>query len=118
MENITTLIPLLGLVGLAVMIVKALWVNKQDAGDANMVELAGYIARGAQAFLRAEWRVLSVFVVVAAVLLGWSAEIELEGRAEHSDWLIAIAFIIGAVFSAFAGWIGMSIATKANVRTT
>ena len=118
MENITTLIPLLGLVGLAVMIVKALWVNKQDAGDANMVELAGYIARGAQAFLRAEWRVLSVFVVVAAILLGWSAEIELEGRAEHSDWLIAIAFIIGAVFSAFAGWIGMSIATKANVRTT
>jgi K(+)-stimulated pyrophosphate-energized sodium pump len=118
MENITTLIPLLGLVGLAVMIMKALWVNKQDAGDANMVELAGYIARGAQAFLRAEWRVLSVFVVVAAVLLGWSAEIELEGRAEHSDWLIAIAFIIGAVFSAFAGWIGMSIATKANVRTT
>ena len=118
MENITTRIPLLGLVGLAVMIVKALWVNKQDAGDANMVELAGYIARGAQAFLRAEWRVLSVFVVVAAVLLGWSAEIELEGRAEHSDWLIAIAFIIGAVFSAFAGWIGMSIATKANVRTT
>jgi K(+)-stimulated pyrophosphate-energized sodium pump len=118
MENITTLIPLLGLVGLAVMIVKALWVNKQDAGEANMVELAGYIARGAQAFLRAEWRVLSVFVVVAAVLLGWSAEIELEGRAEHSDWLIAIAFIIGAVFSAFAGWIGMSIATKANVRTT
>jgi K(+)-stimulated pyrophosphate-energized sodium pump len=100
------------------MIVKALWVNKQDAGDANMVELAGYIARGAQAFLRAEWRVLSVFVVVAAILLGWSAEIELEGRAEHSDWLIAIAFIIGAVFSAFAGWIGMSIATKANVRTT
>ncbi len=118
MENITTLIPLLGLVGLVVMIVKALWVNKQDAGDANMVELAGYIARGAQAFLRAEWRVLSVFVVVAAVLLGWSAEIELEGRAEHSDWLIAIAFVIGAVFSAFAGWIGMSIATKANVRTT
>jgi K(+)-stimulated pyrophosphate-energized sodium pump len=118
MENITTLIPLLGLVGLVVMIVKALWVNKQDAGDANMVELAGYIARGAQAFLRAEWRVLSVFVVVAAILLGWSAEIELEGRAEHSDWLIAIAFVIGAVFSAFAGWIGMSIATKANVRTT
>ena len=117
MENITTLIPLLGLVGLVVMIVKALWVNKQDAGDANMVELAGYIARGAQAFLRAEWRVLSVFVVVAAILLGWSAEIELEGRAEHSDWLIAIAFVIGAVFSAFAGWIGMSIATKANVRT-
>ncbi len=116
MENITTLIPLLGLVGLVVMIVKALWVNKQDAGDANMVELAGYIARGAQAFLRAEWRVLSVFVVVAAVLLGWSAE--LEKVKDHTDWVIAVAFVIGAVFSAFAGWIGMNIATKANVRTT
>ena len=116
MENITTLIPLLGLVGLVVMIVKALWVSKQDAGDANMVELAGYIARGAQAFLRAEWRVLAVFVVVAAVLLGWSAE--LEKVKDHTDWVIAVAFVIGAVFSAFAGWIGMNIATKANVRTT
>ncbi len=116
MENITTLIPLLGLVGLVVMIVKALWVSKQDAGDANMVELAGYIARGAQAFLRAEWRVLAVFVAVAAVLLGWSAE--LEKVKDHTDWVIAIAFVIGAVFSAFAGWIGMNIATKANVRTT
>jgi len=109
-------IPLMGLVGLVVMIGKAMWVNKQDAGDANMKELAGYIARGASAFLKAEWKVLGVFAVIAAVLLAWSAE--LEAVATHTDWVIAIAFLIGAFFSAFAGWIGMSIATKANVRTT
>ncbi len=109
-------IPLMGLVGLVVMVAKAMWVNKQDAGDANMQELAGYIARGASAFLKAEWKVLGVFAVIAAVLLAWSAE--LEAVAAHTDWVIAIAFLIGAFFSAFAGWIGMSIATKANVRTT
>ncbi|HQW06794.1 MAG: sodium-translocating pyrophosphatase [Flavobacteriales bacterium] len=106
-------IPVMGLIGLVVMIGKALWVNKQDAGDANMQELAGYIARGASAFLRAEWKVLGVFAVVAAALLAWSGTLH-----PNSDWVIAIAFLIGAFFSAFAGWIGMSIATKANVRTT
>ncbi len=109
-------IPVMGLVGLVVMIGKAMWVNKQDAGDANMKELAGYIARGASAFLKAEWKVLGVFAVIAAALLAWSAE--LSAVAEHTDWVIAIAFLIGAFFSALAGWIGMSIATKANVRTT
>lgn len=106
-------IPVMGLIGLVVMIGKALWVNKQDAGDAKMQELAGYIARGASAFLKAEWRVLGVFAAIAAVLLGWSGTL-----VEHSDWVIAIAFLIGAFFSAFAGWIGMNVATKANVRTT
>ncbi|MBS1582047.1 MAG: sodium-translocating pyrophosphatase [Bacteroidetes bacterium] len=106
-------IPALGLIGLVVMIGKAAWVSKQDAGEKNMQELAGYIASGASAFLRAEWRVLGVFAALAAVLLAWSGTL-----VEHSDWVIAIAFLIGAFFSAFAGWIGMSIATKANVRTT
>src|SRR6185436_13787459 len=106
-------IPLMGVVGLVVMIGKAMWVNKQDAGDANMQELAGYIARGASAFLKAEWKVLGGFAVLAAALLAWSGTL-----VEHSDWVIAVAFLIGAFFSAFAGWIGMSIATKANVRTT
>ncbi len=106
-------IPALGLLGLVVMITKAIWVNKQDAGDAKMQELAGYIARGASAFLKAEWRVLGVFAVIAAALLAWSGTL-----VEHSDWFIAVAFLIGAFFSAFAGWIGMNIATKANVRTT
>ena len=106
-------IPLMGVVGLVVMIAKAMWVSKQDAGDANMQELAGFIARGASAFLKAEWKVLGVFAVIAAALLAWSGTLH-----PHSDWVIAIAFLIGAFFSAFAGWIGMSIATKANVRTT
>ena len=88
-------IPVMGLIGLVVMIGKALWVNKQDAGDANMQELAGYIARGASAFLRAEWKVLGVFAVVAAALLAWSGTLH-----PNSDWVIAIAFLIGAFFSA------------------
>jgi K(+)-stimulated pyrophosphate-energized sodium pump len=106
-------IPVLGVLGLVVMVAKAAWVNKQDAGDANMQELAGYIARGASAFLRAEWRVLGVFVVIAAGLLAWSGTL-----VPHSSWVIAVAFVIGAFFSALAGWIGMNIATRANVRTT
>ena len=106
-------LPVLGLIGLVVMIAKAVWVNKQDAGDANMKELAGYIADGASAFLRAEWKVLGIFAAIAALVLGWSGTL-----VEHSDWVIAVAFLIGAFFSAFAGWIGMNIATKANVRTT
>ena len=112
-------VPALGLVGLIVMVVKSAWVNKQDAGDANMQKLAGYIARGAMAFLKAEWRILSFFVVVAAALLAWSGTVtEVNGMEIHSHWLIAVAFIIGAFFSAFAGYIGMNIATKSNVRTT
>ncbi|MBL8001260.1 MAG: sodium-translocating pyrophosphatase [Flavobacteriales bacterium] len=109
-------LPILGVVGLVVMVAKAMWVSKQDAGDANMQELAGYIARGASAFLRAEWKVLGIFVAIASVLLAWSAE--LTKAQPHTDWVVAIAFVIGAFFSAFAGWIGMNIATKANVRTT
>ena len=115
-QSIEIIIPLLGIVGLVIMIFKAIWVSKQDQGDDNMIELAGHISRGALAFLKAEWKVLGVFVVIAGALLAWSAE--LEAVAEHTDWVIAISFLIGAVFSAFAGWIGMNIATKANVRTT
>ncbi len=84
-----------------------------------MQELAGYIADGAMAFLKAEWKVLSIFVLFTAVLLAYSGTIhEINGREIHSSWLITIAFIVGAVFSATAGYIGMKVATKANVRTT
>jgi K(+)-stimulated pyrophosphate-energized sodium pump len=101
------------------MAVKSAWVNKQDAGDKNMQELAGYIADGAMAFLKAEWKVLSIFVVFAAALLAYSGTIhEVNGKEIHGSWIISIAFIIGAVFSATAGYIGMKVATKANVRTT
>lgn len=107
------LIPLLGIVGIIVMAVKAAWVSKQPSGDANMTELAGYIAQGAMAFLRAEWKVLSYFVIIAVILLAWSGT-----TVTTSSPVIAVSFVIGALLSAFAGYIGMRIATKANVRTT
>jgi K(+)-stimulated pyrophosphate-energized sodium pump len=107
------LVPALGILGLIIMAVKSAWVSKQDAGDANMQELAGYIAKGALAFLKAEWKILSYFVIIAAILLAWSGT-----TVETSSPIIAVSFIIGAVLSAFAGYIGMNIATKSNVRTT
>lgn len=107
------LIPLLGIVGLIVMAIKSAWITKQPTGDKNMVELAGYIAKGAMSFLRAEWKVMAYFVVIAAIILGWSGTL-----VENSSPVIAVSFLIGAVLSAFAGYIGMNIATKANVRTT
>ncbi len=119
MENVIYLVPALGIVGLIVMAIKSAWVSKQDAGDKNMQELAGYIADGAMAFLKAEWKVLSIFVAFAAAFLAYSGTIhEINGKPIHSSWIISIAFIIGAVFSATAGYIGMKVATKANVRTT
>ncbi|MDB5155625.1 MAG: sodium-translocating pyrophosphatase [Mucilaginibacter sp.] len=107
------LIPVFGLVGILFMIIKSAWVTKQPTGDASMNELAGYIADGAMAFLRAEWKILSYFVVVAGILLAWSGT-----TVVTSSPVIAISFVIGAFLSAFAGYLGMRIATKANVRTT
>jgi K(+)-stimulated pyrophosphate-energized sodium pump len=112
-DLILYVVPFLGLVGLVVMAVNFAWVNKQDAGDSNMQELAGYIAKGSLAFLRAEWKILFYFVVIAGILLAWSGTL-----VENSSPVIAIAFVIGAVLSALAGYIGMKVATKANVRTT
>jgi K(+)-stimulated pyrophosphate-energized sodium pump len=113
------LAPAFGILGLLVMAYKSAWVSKQDAGEPKMQELAGYIADGAMAFLKAEWKVLSIFVLITAVLLAYSGTIHtVNGREIHSSWVICIAFIIGAVFSATAGYIGMKVATKANVRTT
>jgi K(+)-stimulated pyrophosphate-energized sodium pump len=117
--SILYLIPALGLVGLIVMAIKSAWVSKQDAGDEKMQNLAGKIARGAMAFLRAEWKVLSYFAIIAAALLAYSGTIkEVNGVKIHSHWIIAVAFLIGAFLSALAGYFGMNIATKANVRTT
>jgi K(+)-stimulated pyrophosphate-energized sodium pump len=118
-NNLIYMIPGFGLIGILFMAVQSAWVSKQDAGDKNMLELSGYIADGAMAFLKAEWKVLSYFVIIAGALLAWSGT--MEGTPEnpiHSSPIIAIAFLLGAVFSAFAGYIGMRIATKANVRTT
>jgi K(+)-stimulated pyrophosphate-energized sodium pump len=113
------LAPAFGILGLLVMAIKSAWVSKQDAGDPKMQELAGYIADGAMAFLKAEWKVLSIFVLFTAALLAYSGTIHtVNGKEIHSSWVICIAFIVGAVFSATAGFIGMKVATKANVRTT
>lgn len=118
MNELVYAVPALGIVALIYMWMKASWVTKQEAGEENMKELAGHIADGAMAFLKAEWKVLSYFAVIAALLLAYSGT--LHGTAEHpvhSSPIIAVAFLIGAVFSATAGWIGMKIATRANVRT-
>jgi K(+)-stimulated pyrophosphate-energized sodium pump len=118
-DYVIYLVPVLGILGLLVMAIKSAWVNKQDAGEQNMQELAGYIADGAMAFLKAEWKVLSIFVIFAAALLAFSGTVhEVNGHEIHSSSIIAVSFIIGAVFSATAGYIGMKAATKANVRTT
>ncbi len=113
MEYLIYAVPVLGLLGLLVMVVKAKWVNSQDAGDQKMQDLANYIREGALAFLSAEYRVLAIFVVVAGALLALISTL-----VETTHIFIVVAFIIGAVFSAWAGNIGMRIATAANVRTT
>ena len=103
----------LGAVALAFMAWQSSWVGKQDAGSAKMARIAEYIADGAMAFLKAEYKILSIFVVLVAVLLGVSG-----ASAEDSSALVALSFIVGAICSALAGFIGMRVATKANVRTT
>ncbi|TXH55475.1 MAG: sodium-translocating pyrophosphatase [Bacteroidia bacterium] len=112
MNSLMYLIPAMGVLGLLYTLVKFNWVSKQSAGNDRMKEISTYIADGAMAFLKAEYKVLAYFVIVAALLLGFM------GNANpNSHWSIAIAFVVGAIFSACAGFIGMRIATKANVRT-
>ncbi|PVD53029.1 sodium-translocating pyrophosphatase [Terrimonas sp.] len=112
MDKLFYLVPAMGLLGLLYTYVKFNWVSKQDAGSDRMKEISNYIAEGAMAFLKAEWKILGYFVVIVAILLGVMAQAN-----PHSHWSIAIAFVVGAVFSAAAGYIGMRIATKSNVRT-
>ncbi|MFN5355975.1 MAG: sodium-translocating pyrophosphatase [Bacteroidota bacterium] len=113
MENFVYVVPAMGLLGLAYMFVKARWVNSQDAGDAKMQGIAKSIAEGAMAFLKSEYRILSIFMVIASIGLGILSQL-----VETSHLLIVASFIVGCIFSALAGFIGMRIATKANVRTT
>lgn len=110
--NIVYLVPCFGLLALLYTAVKSSWVTRQDAGNDKMKEIAQHIAEGAMAFLKAEYKVLIYFVIIAALLLGYMG-----ATHANSHWSIALAFVIGAVFSATAGFIGMKIATKANVRT-
>src|SRR5687767_7483569 len=112
MNSYVYLVPIMGLIGLLYTFIKFNWVSRQDAGNDRMKEISTYIAEGAMAFLRAEWKILGYFVVVVGLLLAFMAT-----SNPHSHWLIAVAFVVGAVFSATAGYIGMKVATKANVRT-
>ena len=112
-QSLLYLVPGLAIVGLIVMAIQAAWVRKQSAGEARMSEIAQHIHEGALAFLSAEYRILAVFVVIAGALLGL-----VSSMIETTHWFIVVAFVIGAVFSALAGNIGMRIATQANVRTT
>jgi len=110
--DLFVLIPIFGIAALVYTFLQSNWVNRQDAGDEKMKLISGHIADGAMAFLKAEYKVLTYFVVIVAVLLA------IMGMSNaNSHWTIGIAFVFGAVFSAAAGFIGMKIATKANVRT-
>lgn len=106
------LVPGFGILALLYTFIKGAWVTKQESGNARMTEIATYIAEGAMAFLKAEYKIMGYFVVIAAILLAFMGY-----SSPNSSWIIAIAFIVGAFFSALAGFIGMRIATKANVRT-
>jgi K(+)-stimulated pyrophosphate-energized sodium pump len=112
------LIPLLGVVGIVFALIKANWVKAQDAGTDRMKEIAGYVKEGAMAFLRREYKVLAIVVVGVAVLLGVSNAIGESTAVSYKNPLIALSFVIGAFCSALAGWVGMAVATDANVRTT
>jgi len=103
----------LAVLGLIYMWIKQSWIMKQDAGDGKMKEISDYIYEGALAFLSAEYKLLTIFVVIVSAALTVVSFI-----VPTTHILIVVAFIFGAVFSAFAGNIGMKIATKTNVRTT
>ena len=113
MELIVNYLWLFGVLALVFVFAKNAWVAKQDAGNEKMVKIAKHIADGAMSFLKAEYRILAIFVVAVAVLLYFKGSNE-----EGSHWMVAISFIVGAICSALAGFIGMKAATKANVRTT
>ena len=114
MKSIAIYLPIiLSLFGLFYMLIKKAQVMKQDAGDGKMKEISDHIYEGALAFLKAEYRLLTMFVIGASLLLAGIAYI-----VPTTHYLIIVAFIIGAIFSALAGNMGMKIATKSNVRTT
>ncbi len=113
MELIVSYLPLFGVIALAFVFIKNAWVSKQEVGDEKMARIAKNIADGAMSFLKAEYKILSIFVVAVAILLYF------KGTSETgSNGLVALSFVIGAICSGLAGFIGMKVATKANVRTT
>ena len=114
MESYYMYIPLiLAILGLVFMLIKMSWVKKQSPGNERMQEISRNIKEGALAFLSAEYRLLAIFVVIASIAL-----FGISSLVETTSWMIVPAFVVGAIFSALAGNIGMRIATDANARTT
>ncbi len=107
------LVPLFGVIALLYTFWKSAWVSKQEVGSERMGRIADNISEGAMAFLAAEYKVLAIFVAIVAVLMAWSGT-----TGDNTSPLVAVSFILGAICSALAGYIGMKVATKANVRTT
>jgi len=107
------LIPAAGVLALLYAFIKSMSINKLEAGNDTMKEIAGHIQEGAMAFLAREYKVLAIFVVIVAVLLAAG-----NANLENSHWFIGVSFVIGAICSGLAGFFGMRVATKANVRTT
>ena len=113
MELLINYLPLFGVLALVFVVLKNAWVSKQDAGNEKMNRIAKHISDGAMSFLKAEYKILAIFVIAVAILLYFKGTYE-----EGSSGMIALSFFIGAICSALAGFIGMKAATKANVRTT
>jgi len=113
MGNTLYLVPAAGVLALLFALWKMFWVKGKDPGNETMRTIAGHIQEGAMAFLGREYRVLAIFVVIVAVLLAWG-----NASLENSHWLIGISFVLGAICSGLAGFLGMKVATLANVRTT
>jgi len=113
MELFIQLLPAFGVLALLFVFVKNNWVSKQEVGNEKMARIAKNIADGAMSFLKAEYKILAVFVAAVAVLLFFKGQTE-----AGSNGMVAVSFIVGAICSALAGFIGMKVATKANVRTT
>ena len=112
-QNLVTFgVPVAAILAIGFAFFKSSWIEKQDAGTPRMKEIASFIQEGAMAFLKAEYKVLAIFVAVVAVLLALINY----SNANSSSW-VALSFVIGALCSASAGFFGMRIATKANVRT-
>jgi len=112
MDNILYLIPITGIIALIYVYIKNRWVSSKEVGNAKMAKIAKNISDGAMAFLKAEYKILSIFVILTSVLLA------IKGINEGTSWLVSLSFVIGAGCSGLAGFIGMKVATKANVRTT
>ncbi len=113
MELLVKFLPAFGVLALIFVLIKNAWVSKQDVGEEKMAKIAKHIADGAMSFLKAEYKILAIFVVAVAVLLFFKGNSE-----EGSHGMVAVSFVVGAICSALAGFIGMRVATKANVRTT